>query len=255
MTDFRLLPGFGARGIVDGRRIEVGADRYMGRLGVDVDMLAPAAAELAGEGKTPLFAAVDGRPAGVLAVADPVKESSAAAVAALRAAGFRVVMVTGDNRRTAEAVARRIGITEVLAEVLPDGKSDAVKRLQGEGTPVAFFGDGINDAPALAQADVGIAIGTGTDIAIESADVVLMRGDLRGIVDAVELSRATLRNIRQNLFWAFAYNIVLIPVAAGALYAPLGILLSPVLAAGAMGFSSLFVLSNALRLRRFRVAG
>jgi heavy metal translocating P-type ATPase len=253
---FEAVPGFGARGTVAGLRVEVGADRFMAQLGVDVGPFARTAGDLADEGKTPLYAAVDGRLAAVLAVADPVKETSAEAVAALKARGLRVAMVTGDNRRTAEAVARRLGIDEVLAEVLPDGKAEAVRRLQGEGrdgrSRVAFVGDGINDAPALAQADVGLAIGTGTDVAIESADVVLMRGDLRGIVDALALSRATLRNVRQNLFWAFAYNAVLIPVAAGALYAPFGLLLSPVLAAGAMGLSSVFVLSNALRLRRFR---
>jgi Cu+-exporting ATPase len=252
--DFEALPGFGVRALVEGRRVEVGADRHMERLGIDLASFAPAAAGLADEGKSPIYAAVDGQLAGMLAVADPVKQSSAEAIAALHAMGLRVAMVTGDNERTANAVARLLGIDDVLAEVLPDGKAEAVRALQaGGGGRVGFVGDGINDAPALAQADVGIAIGTGTDVAIESADVVLMRGDLLGIVDALALSKRTLRNIRQNLFWAFAYNVVLIPVAAGALYPAFGLLLSPVLAAGAMGLSSLFVLTNALRLKRVRL--
>ncbi len=248
---FEAVPGYGVRAIVGGRRVEVGADRYMRRLGLDVSAFAAEAARLADEGKSPLYAAVDGELAAVIAVADPVKGSTPEAIAALHELGLRVAMITGDNRRTAEAIARQLGIDEVLAEVLPDGKVDAVRQLQAEGRKVAFVGDGINDAPALAAADVGIAIGTGTDIAIESADVVLMSGDLRGIPNALALSKATLANIKQNLFWAFAYNTVLIPVAAGALYPAFGLLLSPVLAAAAMGLSSVFVLSNALRLRRF----
>jgi Cu+-exporting ATPase len=248
---FEAVPGFGVRGTVEAVPVMVGADRYLARLGVDVGSLAGEAARLADEGKSPLYIAVGGRLAAVLAVADPIQDTAAEAVAALHRRGLRVAMVTGDHRRAAEAVARRLGIDEVLAEVLPGEKAEAVVRLQREGRPVAFVGDGINDAPALAQADVGLAIGTGTDVAIEAADVVLMRGDLRGIVDALALSRATLSNIRQNLFWAFAYNVVLIPVAAGALYPFAGLLLSPVLSAGAMGLSSVFVLTNALRLRRF----
>ncbi|MDT7856434.1 heavy metal translocating P-type ATPase [Rubrivirga sp. S365] len=256
-SDFEAVPGFGVSGTVEGRRVEVGADRYMERLGYDAAALAGGAGRLAAEGKTPLYAAVDGRVVAALAVADPVKATTPAAIDALHRAGLRVAMVTGDNRATAEAVAARLGIDEVLAEVLPADKAQAVTDLQAEagrgGRParVAFVGDGINDAPALAQADVGVAIGTGTDVAIEAADVVLMRGDLSALVEARALSAATLKNVKQNLFWAFAYNVVLIPVAAGALYPALGILLSPVFGAAAMGLSSVFVLTNALRLRRF----
>nr|WP_328284834.1 HAD-IC family P-type ATPase [Brucella intermedia] len=188
----------------------------------------------------------------ILTVADPMKETTPAAIAALHEQGLKVAMITGDNRRTAEAIAKRLGIDEVVAEVLPDGKVEALKRLSAGGKRIAFVGDGINDAPALAAADVGIAIGTGTDIAIESADVVLMSGDLRGVVNAIAISKATIRNIGENLFWAFAYNVALIPVAAGVLYPFTGTLLSPVLAAGAMAFSSIFVLSNALRLKAFK---
>lgn len=252
VQEFDAIPGFGITGSVDGRHLSVGADRYMESLGIDVGPFAEIAVRLAEEGKSPVYAAVDGRPAAVLGVADPIKPSTPTAIAALHQLGFRVAMITGDNRRTADAIARQLRIDEVLAEVLPDGKVDAVGRLQGEGVRVAFVGDGINDAPALARADVGLAIGTGTDIAIEAADVVLMSGDLRGIPTAISLSKATLRNIRQNLFWAFAYNIVLIPVAAGALYPLAGVLLSPVIAAAAMGVSSVFVLTNALRLKSFK---
>jgi len=248
---FEAVPGYGVEGRVNGRLVQVGADRYMRRLGVDVTAFASEAGRLADEGKTPLYAAVDGRLAAVIAVADPIKDSTPQAIESLHALGLRVVMITGDNERTARAIARRLGIDEVLAEVLPDGKVEAVKRLQAQGGKVAFVGDGINDAPALAQADVGLAIGTGTDIAIESADVVLMAGDLRGITNALALSRKAITNIKQNLFWAFFYNTVLIPVAAGALYPAFGILLSPILAAAAMGLSSVFVLTNALRLRNF----
>ncbi|WP_430677324.1 heavy metal translocating P-type ATPase [Mesorhizobium album] len=252
VTDFEAVPGFGVRGTVHDRLVETGADRMMDRLGLDISAFAPTAARLADEGKTPLYAAVDGRVAAIIAVADPIKESTPAAISALHALGLKVAMVTGDNRRTAEAIGRRIGIDKIVAEVLPDGKVEAVKRLGAGGARVAFVGDGINDAPALAAADVGIAIGTGTDIAIESADVVLMSGDLNGVANAISLSKATIRNIGQNLFWAFAYNAALIPVAAGLLYPVSGTLLSPMLAAGAMGLSSVFVLSNALRLKRFR---
>ncbi len=251
---FEAEPGFGVTGTVGGQRIHVGADRYMGRLGLGVGPFAEAARRLADEGKTPLYAAVDGRLAAVLAVADPVKPEALAAVAALHRLGLEVVMVTGDDRRTAEAVARGLGIDAVRAEVLPGDKAAIVAELQGEGRTVAFVGDGINDAPALAQADAGLAIGTGTDVAIEAADVVLMAGDLRGLPTALGLARAVLRNVRQNLFWAFAYNVVLIPVAAGALYPVVGVLLSPVFAAAAMAVSSVFVLANALRLRRFAPA-
>jgi heavy metal translocating P-type ATPase len=246
------VPGFGIGGRVDGHEVHVGAGRYMARLAIDATSLHSTVQALAEDGKTAVYVAVDGRAVAALAVADPIKESSPAAVAALHALGLRVAMVTGDDQRTANAIARRLGIDEVLAEVLPDGKAEAVRVLQAQGRKVAFVGDGINDAPALAQADVGVAIGTGTDVAIESADVVLMSGDLRNVPNAIGLSKATLRNIKQNLFWAFAYNASLIPVAAGVLYPFFGVLLSPVLAAAAMGLSSVFVLTNALRLRGFR---
>ncbi|ADV65927.1 heavy metal translocating P-type ATPase [Deinococcus maricopensis] len=249
---FEAVPGFGLEARVQGRPVQVGADRYMRRLGLNPDAFRADAERLGDEGRTPLYAAIDGQLAAIIAVADPIKDGSADAVRALHAQGLQVAMITGDHARTANAIARQLGIDTVLAEVLPGGKSDAVRDLQARGQRVAFVGDGINDAPALAQADVGLAIGTGTDVAVETADVILMSGDLRGVPNAVALSRATLRNIRLNLFWAFAYNIILIPVAAGALYPAFGLLLSPVLAAAAMGFSSVFVLSNALRLRRFR---
>jgi Cu+-exporting ATPase len=250
---FAAEPGFGVAGIVGGRRVEIGAARMMRRQGLDPAGLSEAAARMAGDGRTPLYAAIDGRLAAVLAVSDPLKETTPAAIGALRRLGLGVVMVTGDDRRVAEAIARRLGIDEVVAEVLPTDKAAVVERLQAGGaTRVAFVGDGINDAPALAQADVGIAVGNGTDIAIESADVVLMSGDLRGVADAVALSRATIRNVRQNLAWAFGYNAVLIPVAAGVLYPVTGTLLSPMAAGLAMALSSLSVLANALRLRHFR---
>ena len=251
-TGFEATPGFGVAATVDGRKVEAGADRFMVKLGHDIGKFADDADRLGREGQSPLYAAVDGRLAAIIAVADPIKPTTPEAIAALHALGLKVTMITGDNRRTAEAIARRLGIDEVVAEVLPDGKVEAVKRLAAGGRRVAFVGDGINDAPALAAADVGLAIGTGTDVAIESADVVLMSGDLRGVANAIALSKATIRNIRQNLFWAFAYNAALVPVAAGILYPVNGVLLSPVLAAGAMALSSVFVLTNALRLKSFR---
>ena len=224
-------------------------------LGLDLSVFADRAQRLGEEGKSPLYAAIDGRLAAIIAVSDPIKATTPAAIAALHALGLKVAMVTGDNRRTAEAVARRLGIDEVRAEVLPDGKVEAVRALQTGGRRrVAFIGDGVNDAPALAAADVGLAVGGGTDVAIESADVVLTGGDLRGAVNAVALSRATMRNIRQNLVWAFGYNVVLIPVAAGLLFPVFGWLLSPMLAAGAMALSSVSVLTNALRLRGFKTS-
>jgi len=249
---FEAVPGFGVKARVGGHDIAVGADRYMRQLGIDVEGFAEAAAALGRKAKTPLFAAVDGRLAALVAVADPLKSTTPRAIAALHALGLKVAMVTGDSRRTAEAIAAELGIDEVVAEVLPDGKVGAIGRLREGGRHVSFVGDGINDAPALAEADVGIAIGTGTDVAIESADVVLMSGDLTGVANAIGLSKATMRNIGQNLFWAFAYNTALIPVAAGALFPAWGILLSPMLAAGAMALSSVFVLGNALRLKRFQ---
>ena len=249
---FEAIPGFGIQAKAGGRELEVGADRFMARLGHDVGAFAEQAERLGDEGRSPLYAAIGGKLAAILAVSDPIKDTTPEAIRTLQGLGLKVAMITGDNRRTADAIARRLGIDEVVAEVLPDGKVEAVKRLAAGGHRVAFIGDGINDAPALAAAHVGVAIGTGTDIAIESADVVLMSGDLRGVAVAIALSRATIGNIRQNLFWAFAYNVALIPVAAGALYPSYGWLLSPMLAAGAMGLSSVFVLSNALRLRTFR---
>jgi P-type Cu+ transporter len=250
--DFEAVPGYGAGATVDGRRVEVGADRYMKKLGYDFSEAEGIAHRLAAEGKTPLYAAVDGEVAALIAVADPIKPTTAEAIGSLHAMGLKVAMITGDNGATASAIARTLGIDEVAAEVLPDGKVETLKALRQRLGPVAYVGDGINDAPALAASDVGIAIGTGTDIAIESADVVLISGDLRGVPNAIALSRATLRNIRQNLFWAFAYNVALIPVAAGVLYPVNGMLLSPMLAAGAMALSSVFVVTNALSLRRFR---
>ncbi|MCY1431503.1 Copper-transporting P-type ATPase [compost metagenome] len=203
------------------------------------------------EGKTPLYVAIDQKLAAIIAVADPIKETTYAAIEALHQLGLKVAMITGDNRHTAQAIAKKLNIDEVVAEVLPEGKVDTVRQLQKQYGRLAFVGDGINDAPALAQADVGLAIGTGTDVAIEAADVVLMSGSLKGVPNAIALSKATMRNIRQNLFWAFVYNVALIPIAAGALYPTFGVLLSPMFAAGAMALSSVFVLGNALRLKRF----
>ena len=249
---FEAEPGFGVAATVEGRIVQVGAERYLARHGLAAGPLAADAARFAGAGRTPLYAAVDGEVAAVLAVADPIKSTTAEAVRELHELGLEVALITGDSRRTADAVASTLGVDTVVAEVLPDGKVEAVETLRGDGRKVAFVGDGINDAPALAAADVGLAVGTGTDIAIESAEVILMSGDLRGVVNALALSRSVIRNIRQNLFWAFIYNLVLIPVAAGVLYPLLGLLLNPILAAAAMGLSSVFVISNALRLRRFR---
>lgn len=249
---FDSITGYGVRALTGDTTIEIGADRYMRKLGLDVAPFAQVAERLGQEGKSPLYAAIGGKLAAIVAVSDPLKETTPAAIAALHELGLKVAMITGDNERTAKAIARKVGIDEVIAEVLPDGKVDAVQRLRAEHGAVAFVGDGINDAPALAEADVGLAIGTGTDIAIEAADVVLMSGSLQGVPNAIALSRATIGNIRQNLFWAFVYNTALIPVAAGVLYPASGILLSPIFAAGAMALSSVFVLGNALRLRRFQ---
>jgi Cu+-exporting ATPase len=251
-SGFQSVTGKGIRVVVDGRQVLVGNRRLLADAGIETSALERQAERLAGEGKTPMLVAVDGRPAGVVAVADTVKEDSAAAVATLRRLGIEVVMITGDNRRTAEAIARQVGIERVLAEVLPQDKALEVKRLQGENKLVGMVGDGINDAPALAQADVGIAIGTGTDVAIEASDITLISGELRGVVTAITLSRATMRNIRQNLVWSFLYNAVGIPIAVGVLYPFFGILLSPMIAAGAMVLSSLSVVTNSNRLRAYR---
>ena len=251
ISQFESITGFGVSARVDGDLVEIGADRFMRELGLSVESFGSDAARLGDEGKTPLYAAVNGKLAAMIAVADPIKETTAAAIRALHDLGLKVAMITGDNRRTGEAIARQLGIDEVVAEVLPDGKVAAVQRLKQQYGPIAYVGDGINDAPALAEADVGLAIGTGTDIAIEAADVVLMSGDLGGVPNAIALSKATIRNIKQNLFWAFAYNVALIPVAAGLLYPVNGSLLSPVFAAGARALPSVFVLRNALRRRRF----
>ncbi len=251
-TDFQATPGFGVTAIVDGQKVSIGSGRFMAKLGFDISVFDTSATKLSETGKSALFVAIDQSAAAILAVADPVKASAAAAIAALKKSGVGLAMVSGDRQATADAVARTLGIDKVEAEVLPDGKVAAVKTLQSQAGKIAFVGDGINDAPALAAADVGIAVGTGTDIAIETADVVMMRDDLGLVASAIDLSRATLRNIEQNLFWALAYNVILIPVAAGVLYGFGHILLSPMLAAGAMAFSSLFVVGNALRLRRFQ---
>ncbi len=251
-SEFIATPGGGVAASVDGRRVLVGRAGYLEAQGVDVGPLTAVADALSRDGKTPVLVAVDGRAAGVIAIADTLKAGSAAAVAELRRLGIDVTMLTGDNRRTAEAIARSAGIDHVVADVRPEGKAAAVASLQAGGRIVAMLGDGVNDAPALASADVGVAMGTGTDVAMESAGVTLMSGDLRGLVTAIALSRATMRNIRQNLFWAFAYNVILIPIAMGVLYPFFGILLDPILAAAAMALSSVTVVSNALRLRRFR---
>lgn len=254
VTEFDSITGSGIEALVNGQRIQIGADRYMQQIGLDVNAFNAEAARLGQEGKTPIYMAIDQQLAAIVAVADPIKDTTFAAIVALHQLGLKVAMITGDNRHTAQAIAARLQIDHVVAEVLPEGKVDVVRELQQQFGRVAFVGDGINDAPALAQADVGIAIGTGTDVAIEAAEVVLMSGNLQGVPNAIALSKATIRNIRQNLFWAFIYNIALIPIAAGALYPFAGILLSPIFAAGAMALSSVFVLGNALRLKYFQAA-
>jgi P-type Cu+ transporter len=252
--NFRAFAGHGVEAEAEGHRVTVGSSRLMKECGVDIESLSARAAAFASDAKTPVYVAVEGRAAGLVAIADRVKEESKDAIAALEALGLEVVMLTGDDRRTADAVAREVGIKRVLAEVLPEGKADAVKSLQAEGRRVAMVGDGINDAPALAQADVGVAMGTGTDVAIEAADVTLVRGSLRGVVTAFALSRQTMRVIKQNLFWAFAYNALGIPLAAGVFYPLTGWTLTPVFASAAMALSSVSVVTNSLRLRRANVA-
>ena len=252
VSDFAAVAGGGVQAVLDGKTLYAGNDRYMTLIGAGTSALADAAAQLAAQGKTPLYFAEEHRLLGVIAVADVVKPDSAAAIAALRRSGCEVVLLTGDNQRTAEAIARQVGVDRVIAQVLPQDKARCIEELQKEGRLVAMVGDGVNDAPALVTADEGLAIGAGTDVAIESADVVLMRSSLMDIVDAAALSRATLRNIRQNLFWAFFYNSIGIPVAAGVLYPAFQITLNPMIAAAAMSLSSVCVVSNALRLRGWK---
>jgi Cu+-exporting ATPase len=253
VSDFESDPGLGVWGRVDGHDIQVGNLRLMERHGVEVEELSGNADAERARGATAIFAAVDGQLAGVLIIADAIKETTPAAIDALRRAGLRIVMLTGDNERTAQSVAETLRVDEVIADVLPEDKANVVKRLQREGAVVAMAGDGVNDAPALAQSDVGIAMGTGTDVAMESAGVTLVSGDLSGIVRAVHLSRSTMRNIRQNLFFAFGYNALGVPIAAGVLYPAFGLLLSPVVASVAMSLSSVSVVTNALRLRTVRL--
>jgi Cu+-exporting ATPase len=247
---FRSLTGKGVVGTLEGRSVALGNQALLEELNIDAQALLGAAESLRKEGQTVMFVALDGSVAGLLGVADPIKESAREAIELLHQEGLRIVMLTGDNRTTAQAVARELGIDEVQAEVLPQQKGEVVKRLQAGGRIVAMAGDGINDAPALAQAQVGIAMGSGADVAMQSAGITLVMGDLRGIVRARRLSRATMRNIRQNLFFAFVYNILGVPIAAGVLYPVFGLLLSPIIASAAMTFSSVSVISNALRLRR-----
>jgi P-type Cu+ transporter len=251
--DFESPAGKGVTGVVAGRRLIIGNARIMTDAGIDTRGFDAAADQLRRDGATAIYVAVDGKAAGAIAIADAIKPSTPAAIGALQAAGLRVVMLTGDNAATAQAVARKLGITEVEADVLPEHKSQVVARLRAEGRVVAMAGDGVNDAPALAAADVGIAMGTGTDVAMESAGVTLLGGDLGGIVRARHLSAATMANIRQNLFFAFIYNAAGVPIAAGVLYPLLGVLLSPVIAAAAMALSSVSVIANALRLNRVQL--
>jgi Cu+-exporting ATPase len=253
VENFDSVTGQGVQGVVGGRNVAVGSRRFMERFGAVPQALADKADSLRSQGKTAMFAAVDGHVAAVIGVADPIKDTTPEAVQALKSQGVRIVMLSGDSRATAEAVGRQLGIAEVIGEVLPEQKVEKVKALQAGGRFVAMAGDGINDAPALAQAQVGIAMGTGTDVAIESAGVTLVKGDLRGIAKAIRLSHATMRNVKQNLFFAFVYNALGVPVAAGVLYPVFGLLLSPIFAGAAMAMSSVSVVTNALRLRRTRL--
>ena len=249
VEDFASVTGKGVTGRTGGRLVAIGNARLIGDLGIGSAELDARAEALRRDGATAMFVAVDGRPAGIIAVADPIKATTPAALASLRADGVRIVMLTGDNRTTAQAVAAKLGIAEIEAEVLPEQKNAVVRRLRSEGRAVAMAGDGVNDAPALAEADVGVAMGTGTDVAMQSAGVTLVKGDLAGIARARNLSRATMRNIRQNLVLAFVYNVLGIPLAAGVLYPAFGLLLSPIVAAAAMSLSSVSVITNSLRLR------
>jgi P-type Cu+ transporter len=251
-SSFRAIPGHGLEATVEGHRMLIGNRRLIADRGVDITNAKPVLAKVTSEGKTALLVVIDDQLSGIIAVADRVKPESASAIVALHRMGLEVVMITGDNRETADAIGREVGIDRVIAEVLPEAKAEEVKRLQGEGKLVAMVGDGINDAPALAQADVGIAIGTGTDVAIAASGVTLLRGDLRGVVTAIALSRATIHTVKQNLFWAFVYNVIGIPLAAGVFYPLTGWLLSPVIASAAMSLSSVSVVTNSLRLRNFR---
>jgi len=254
-SSFGAIAGHGIEAKVDGRSVLLGNAKLLRDRRIEIGGFEERAEALAADGKTPMFVAVDGSFVGVVAVADSVKPESKEAIQTLQRMGLDVVMMTGDNRRTADSIARQVGITRVLADVLPEGKVAEVRRLQAEKRLVGMVGDGINDAPALAQADVGIAIGTGTDVAMEASDITLIRGDLRGVATAIRLSRATIRTVKQNLFWAFVYNVVGIPVAAGLLYPLTGWLLSPMIASAAMSLSSVSVVANSLRLRSFRAAG
>jgi Cu+-exporting ATPase len=249
---FMAIPGYGIEVEIDGINTLIGNRKLMDERVISLEDLTDKSDAFADDGKTPMYIAMENKISGIIAVADIVKESSAEAIKKLQALGIEVAMITGDNRRTAEAIAKQVGIEKVLSEVLPQDKSNEVKKLQAEGRKVAMVGDGINDAPALVQADVGIAIGSGTDVAMESADIVLMRSDLLDVPTAIHLSKSTIRNIRQNLFWAFGYNIAGIPIAAGLLFLFGGPLLNPMFAAAAMSLSSVSVLSNALRLKRFK---
>jgi Cu+-exporting ATPase len=253
--DFAAVPGHGVGGQVDGRQVLLGNAKLMRDRHIDIGALQPDWERLAEEGKTPMYVAVDERAAGLVAVADTLKPDSKVAITNLRRLGLEVVMLTGDNQRTAQAIARQVDVDRVLAEVLPQDKAHEIQKLQLEGKTVAMVGDGINDAPALAQADIGMAIGTGTDVAIEASDITLIKGSLMGVVTAMEISRATMRNVSQNLFGAFIYNTLGLPVAMGLLYPVFGVLLSPLIAAAAMAFSSVTVVTNANRLRAFKPQG
>jgi Cu+-exporting ATPase len=250
--DFHSITGKGVEGTVNGRKVVIGNRAYFEEAALDLTESNDAMVGLEEQGKTAMIVGVDGQIAGILAVADTLKEHSAAAVKVLHKMGKEVVMITGDNRRTGEAIAAQVGISKVLSEVLPQDKSAEVKKLQSDGLKVAMVGDGINDAPALTQADIGIAIGSGTDVAIESADIVLIKDDIRDVVMAMDLSSFAMRKIKQNLFWAFIYNTLGIPIAAGVLYPFTGFLLSPIIAGAAMAFSSVSVVTNSLLMRRYR---